>query len=91
MSRRRAVDDNAKVALRSPARRTQFDERPQGRSQLIEFRDMLTEIRSKVARLKSQGRTQDEVLAAKPSASYDEKWRHLVPPNLFVRTVYAGV
>ncbi len=61
------------------------------RSQLIEFRDMLTEIRSKVARLKSQGRTQDEVLAAKPSASYDEKWGHFVPPNLFVRTVYAGV
>jgi hypothetical protein len=31
------------------------------------------------------------VLAAKPTASYDEKWGQLVPPNLFVRTVYAGV
>jgi glyoxylase-like metal-dependent hydrolase (beta-lactamase superfamily II) len=61
------------------------------RSQLSEFRDMLTAVRSKVVALKSQGRTQDEVLAAKPTASYDEKWGRLVPANLFVRTVYADV
>ncbi len=61
------------------------------RSQLMEFRNMLTEIRSKIVALKRQGRTQDEVLTAKPTASYDEKWGHLVPPNLFVRTVFAGV
>jgi glyoxylase-like metal-dependent hydrolase (beta-lactamase superfamily II) len=61
------------------------------RSQLSEFRDMLTAVRSKVAALKRQGRTQEEVLAAKPTASYDAKWGRLVPANLFVRTVYAGV
>jgi len=61
------------------------------RSQLVEFHDMLTGIRSRIAGLKKQGLTQQEVLAAKPSASYDEKWGHLVPPNLFVRIVYAGV
>ena len=61
------------------------------RSQLIEFRDMLTDIRSRIAALKKQGRTQEEVLSERPTASYDEKWGQLVPPNLFVRTVYAGV
>lgn len=61
------------------------------RAALIEFRDMLTGIRSNIAALKKQGRTQQEVLAAKPTASYDEKWGHLVPPNLFARIVYAGV
>jgi glyoxylase-like metal-dependent hydrolase (beta-lactamase superfamily II) len=61
------------------------------RSQLAEFHDMLRDTRSKIAGLKKQGRSQQEVLAVKPTASYDEKWGHLVPPNLFVRTVYAGV
>jgi glyoxylase-like metal-dependent hydrolase (beta-lactamase superfamily II) len=61
------------------------------RSQLIEYRDMLTDVRARIAALKKQGRTQQEVLAAKPTASYDEKWGHLVPPNLFVRIVFAGV
>jgi len=61
------------------------------RSQLVEFYDMLANIRSKIAALKKQGRTELEVLAAKPTASYDEKWGRLVPPNLFTRIVYAGV
>jgi len=61
------------------------------RPQLVEFHDMLTAVRSKIAALKKQGRTQEEVLAAKPTASYDEKWGRLVPPTLFARIVYAGV
>ena len=44
------------------------------KSQLIEFRDMLVAIREKVAALKRQGKSLDEVLAAKPTADYDAKW-----------------
>ena len=61
------------------------------RSQLVEFHDLLIDARSKIAALKKEGRSQREVLAARPTAPYDEKWGQLVPPNLFVRTVYAGV
>ncbi len=61
------------------------------RSQLIEFRDMLTAIRARVAALKKQGRSLEEVIAAKPTAAYDAKWGSLVPPDLFAKLVYMGV
>jgi glyoxylase-like metal-dependent hydrolase (beta-lactamase superfamily II) len=61
------------------------------RSELVECRDMLVAIREKVAALKKQGRTLDEVLAAKPTASYDAKWGSVIVPNLFTRLVYSGV
>jgi glyoxylase-like metal-dependent hydrolase (beta-lactamase superfamily II) len=61
------------------------------RAQLIEFRDMLVAIRTKVAALKQQGKSLAEVLAAKPTAAYDARWGSLVPPRLFTRTVYGGV
>jgi glyoxylase-like metal-dependent hydrolase (beta-lactamase superfamily II) len=62
------------------------------KSQLIEFRDMLVTIREKVAALKKQGRSRDEVVAAKPTASYDGKWgRFVINGDFFTRLVYAGV
>ena len=61
------------------------------RSGLIEFRDMLVAIRDRVHSLKKQGRSVDEVVAAKPTSMYDPKWGSLVPPSLFTRLVYAGV
>jgi glyoxylase-like metal-dependent hydrolase (beta-lactamase superfamily II) len=61
------------------------------RSGLIEFRDMLVAIHAKVAALKKQGHSLVEVIGAKPTAAYDEKWGKLVPPTLFTRLVYAGV
>jgi glyoxylase-like metal-dependent hydrolase (beta-lactamase superfamily II) len=62
-----------------------------GRAQLIEFQDMLVDIRTKVAALKQQGKSLAEVLTAKPTAAYDARWGSLVPPRLFTRTVYSGV
>ena len=47
------------------------------RSQLIEFRNMLATVRDNVAALKRQGKSLDEVIAAKPSAAFDEKWGRL--------------
>jgi glyoxylase-like metal-dependent hydrolase (beta-lactamase superfamily II) len=62
------------------------------RAQLIAYRDMMVAIRSKVARLKKQGKTLNQVIAAKPTAAYDAKWgRFVIDPAFFTRLVYAGV
>jgi hypothetical protein len=44
-----------------------------GKSDVVEFRDMLVAIRQNVAALKKQGRSLDEIVAAKPTAAYDAK------------------
>ena len=63
-----------------------------GRSDVVEFRDMLVAIREKVAALKKQGRSLDEAVAAKPTAAFDAKWgRFLITPAMFTALVYAGV
>jgi len=61
------------------------------KSQLVEFRDMLTALRTKIAALKKQGKSLEEVIAAKPTGAYDAKWGALVPPALFAKLVYEGV
>jgi len=62
------------------------------RTQLVEFRDMLVAICENVARLKKQGKTIEEVVAAKPSAPYDDKWGcYVIDGAFFTRLVYAGV
>jgi glyoxylase-like metal-dependent hydrolase (beta-lactamase superfamily II) len=62
------------------------------KSDMTEFRDMLVAIREKVAALKKQGRTVNETIAAKPTASYDAKWgQFLITPDMFTGLVYQGV
>jgi glyoxylase-like metal-dependent hydrolase (beta-lactamase superfamily II) len=62
------------------------------RAQLIEFRDMLVAVRDKVAALKSQGKSLEEVIAAKPTAAFDAKWgRFVIGPEFFTRLVYEGL
>ncbi|MBS1796969.1 MAG: MBL fold metallo-hydrolase [Acidobacteria bacterium] len=62
------------------------------RAQFVEFRDMLIAVRERVARLKKQGKSIDETVAAKPTADFDPKWGNFViSPALFTRLVYAGV
>jgi glyoxylase-like metal-dependent hydrolase (beta-lactamase superfamily II) len=63
-----------------------------GRSQLVEFRDMLVDARSRVARLKAQGLSLEEVLLARPTSHLDPKWgTSLVDPTTFVSLIYRGV
>jgi glyoxylase-like metal-dependent hydrolase (beta-lactamase superfamily II) len=63
-----------------------------GRAELIEFRDMLVAIREKVARLKQQGMSRDQVVAAKPSREFDAKWGGFVLDGaFFTRIVYDGL
>jgi hypothetical protein len=58
----------------------------------MEFRDMLVTIRDRVAELKRQGKTLDEVQAARPTADFDAKWgRSIISGELFTALVYRGV
>ncbi|REG49116.1 glyoxylase-like metal-dependent hydrolase (beta-lactamase superfamily II) [Paraburkholderia sp. BL6669N2] len=62
------------------------------RAQLIEFRDMLVTVRDNVAALKQQGKSLDEIVAAKPTAAFDAKWGNFVfNGDQFTRMVYAGL
>lgn len=52
-------------------------------------RDMLAEVRNRVARLKRAGRTREQVLAAAPTADLDPRWgQGWVKPAQFVGSVY---
>jgi glyoxylase-like metal-dependent hydrolase (beta-lactamase superfamily II) len=63
-----------------------------GRVEVAEFRDMLVDVRDRVAVMKKQGRSLSEVVDAKPTAAYDMKWgQFLVTPAMFTGLVYAGV
>lgn len=62
------------------------------RTQLIEFRDMLVTVRNNVAALKSQGKSLDEIIAARPTAAFDAKWGNFVfNGSQFTKMVYDGL
>jgi glyoxylase-like metal-dependent hydrolase (beta-lactamase superfamily II) len=62
------------------------------KADLILFRDVLAGIREKVASLKKQGRSLQEIIAAKPGAATDAEWGNgFWTPAKFVGSVYQGV
>lgn len=62
------------------------------REQFQQFHDMLTGTREKVAVLKKQGRTLEEVVAAKPTAVYDEHFKAATgSTDFYIKLVYEGV
>jgi glyoxylase-like metal-dependent hydrolase (beta-lactamase superfamily II) len=62
------------------------------RETLIEFRDMLVAVRKNVAKLKHQGKTLAETVAARPTAAFDAKFgQFLIDPAFFTHLVYMGV
>src|SRR3954470_13646752 len=62
------------------------------KAELKEFRDMLVAIRDNVAKLKKQGKSRDEAVAAKPTAAFDAKFgQFVIDPGFFTRLVYEGV
>jgi len=63
-----------------------------GKADLVEYHDMLVAIRDRIAVLKKQGKTLEEVVAAKPTADYDAKWGgFVINGSTFAALVYAGV
>jgi glyoxylase-like metal-dependent hydrolase (beta-lactamase superfamily II) len=62
------------------------------KSQLSFYRDVLVTVRDRVATLKKQGRSLDEVVAANPTAPYDTKWcGGSMSPRMFTGLVFEGV
>jgi len=62
------------------------------KAQLTEYRDMLVAVREKVAALKEKGMSLDRVVAAKPTAPFDDKWgKFVTTPDAFTGLVYQGV
>jgi len=62
------------------------------KSQLSFYRDLLVTTRDKVATLKKQGRSLDEIVAAKPTAAWDDKWGGgFMSPRMFTGLVFQGV
>src|SRR6516162_4791729 len=61
-------------------------------AELAAYREMLVAICENVAKLKQQGRSLEETIAAKPTAAFDAKWgQFVITPALFTRLVYQGV
>jgi hypothetical protein len=53
---------------------------------------MLVTVRDNIAALKHQGKSLDQVIAAKPTAAFDDKWgRFVIDPAHFTKLVYAGL
>lgn len=62
------------------------------KADLTLFRDVLVTARNKVATFKKQGRSLDEIVAAKPTAATDAKWGGgFMNPAMFIGLVYEGV
>ncbi|MBI3049537.1 MAG: MBL fold metallo-hydrolase [Acidobacteria bacterium] len=59
------------------------------RGALTRYRDVLVTVRDRVATLKKAGRTEKEVVAAKPTADLDPAWgKGFMMPDVFVGIVY---
>jgi glyoxylase-like metal-dependent hydrolase (beta-lactamase superfamily II) len=62
------------------------------KQQLTEYRDMLVDVRGKIAGLKKQGRSIDEIISAKPTAAYDAKFGgFVIDGTFFTRLVHKDV
>jgi hypothetical protein len=62
------------------------------KSQLTFYRDLLVGVRDKVATLKKQGRSREEIVAAKPTATTDAEWGGgFMSPARFIGLVFQGV
>jgi glyoxylase-like metal-dependent hydrolase (beta-lactamase superfamily II) len=88
----RAADANLEVTTDSTIIIPGHGQPVSNRAELKAFRDMLFAIRGNVAALKKQGHSLDAIVAAKPTAAFDDKWgRFVIEPALFTRLVYQGV
>lgn len=56
------------------------------RADVIEFRDMILDVKARVAALVARGMSYEEVAAAQPTASYEAKWGD---PERFLTGVYS--
>jgi glyoxylase-like metal-dependent hydrolase (beta-lactamase superfamily II) len=63
-----------------------------GRRELAEYLEMLRVVHARLETLIGEGKTLEEVIAAKPTAEFDEKWgKGFLPPDRWVRINYQGM
>lgn len=63
-----------------------------GKTEMTEYRDVLATIRDRVAALKGDGKSLNEIVAAKPTAPYDAKWgTGFINGEFFTKLVYKGL
>jgi cyclase len=61
-------------------------------TELKEFRDMIDAVRERIQHMLDQGQTESQVLAAHPTAVFDDRWGHgRVSPEVFVREIYRSL
>jgi len=59
------------------------------RAALTKYRDVLVTVRDRVQKLKTAGRTVEQMVAAKPTADLDATWgKGFMQPDVFVTIVY---
>ena len=58
---------------------------------LIEFRNMISTITGRVKAMKDSGSSLEEIVAAKPSAEFDERFGGFIKPDDFVTLVYKSL
>lgn len=62
------------------------------RAELVAYRDMLVSVRDLIAAAIGEGKSKDDIVAAKPSRELDGKWGGVfVKPDNFVQTVFADL
>ena len=62
------------------------------RAQLTFYRDLLVSTRERVATLKKQGRSLEEIVAMRPTTAWDDKWGGgFMSPRMFTGLVFEGV
>ena len=60
-----------------------------GRAELAAYHDMVRAVRDEIAPLVAAGKSLEEVIAAKPTAAFDEQWgQGFIPPDGFATIVY---
>jgi glyoxylase-like metal-dependent hydrolase (beta-lactamase superfamily II) len=61
------------------------------RKGVVAFRDMLAAVRDRVAKLIQEGKTLEQVVAAKPTADFDKSMAPAIPADMFVKIVYGDL
>ncbi len=56
------------------------------------YKKMLSTVRDRIAALKKEGKTKEQIVAAKPTADFDEKWGNgFLKPDVWVSIVYSAM
>ena len=61
------------------------------RAGVEQYKNMMVTVRERIAKLIKEGKTIEEVLAAKPTADFDEARGLGLPAEMFVKIVYSGL